>query len=609
VRHDDGDVFEFAHPGGTLDPLCTSNYVEDCLLGTLAHPWNTTNPHEHDTSTGKMYFAKLRTIIPQGVTAYRIRIYDETDANKELPAEWCKLIVDVDSTYGVNCNPKRGLLAAVVSEWKDGVTWRRGSSIVFKYAHPTFTTGKEQYLLDRIIEGADVDDQINQTRLVNFTMTQSTHDTTWRKILTKASSCLYRTEGSADTSWKSCKTDPTSELYRYTPAADPSFSSSFLVERVERPLTNAAGAHVLGPEETFLWVTPDSGLSFQVDAHESQGTVLSAPADPVAPNGMQTWALNGATKRVTMFRNRIVALERCNESGLDCDKRSARTLTPSLLNSHYILGDGSNQDVHAITTLRTFREDGLLDVEAVVVPLLGEVPTMDAFSPIAFTNVLRVRRLSKHYYTTQGTPREIAVATMSMTHQPDFDVDDLPIDYFFPDAPLNTWAYSGQASLRPLPENIDSAGGVEMYFDVTLTDADSDADGILNEVNDYAPVWSHHLLTGAGGAFIYSSTKLTRDAAGRVISQEEFRSPRESPVLSRSSLVTSSYFPVNSSTQARFRGRANGSFAYSSVKIRPRQVSEHFGKRAHLQVLQPPRKSWASLALLNAPRRFRVRRI
>ncbi|MCC7070798.1 MAG: RHS repeat protein [Deltaproteobacteria bacterium] len=470
---------------------------------TLNHPWGASNPSEPEA--GSQYHLRLLAIHPSGVPGYRIRVFHEQD--EDLPAGICAELP------GAACDSARGLLVAVAVEWRQGELWRRGASLHLRWRHiPALSgdiphphaTNKSQYLLTAVVDGVDVDEGgANPEHLVDYRAAASPGALSWRQSLVEASSGLA---GRADA--------PGALLTRIAYAAE----APWLLEEVAQPIIDHEGEIRVVPVERFSWEDHGHGI-FLVGSHESQGVELAASQLPLGPEGVMSWTENGEQLTLRFDMGRPVE---CLAG--DCGRfRTPKRLSPSIANSRYLLGVAVASRPDGSFLLRDFDEEGHAVLEAEVEASGSDQPRMTRtvsgdVEELGFVGVATVRRLTRSYITADEPGRVVAAATRA-SHQ---ESEAL----LFPANAPASWSYTGNAAERPLVTHALTLGGERHYFDVDVSDADTDGDGKLNEPGEALVIWRHRSRTDQEGRNVYASERETRSASGQLLGQVSYGRPR-----------------------------------------------------------------------------------
>jgi RHS repeat-associated protein len=499
----------------------------------------------------------------------RIRFTHEQDGG--LPASWCTLVNETGS-----CIATRGLLVNVAQEWWTGTAWFRGNSLNFRYSEATQAGAgaKPRLTLARILEGADLDaGSTVRTRLADYKYITG-GDVTWRPRLSAVANCADRMNGTADLSGDPC-VDAGAESfktyrYQYQSTSDPTIEDH-LIEKVERPHRTSTGSVGFNTDESFSWDFDAVGPL--VSTHLSQGVELSAPSGPRQPSGTHTWVRNGVPMAITFDANRVVESERCPTGG-SCVTRSARVINAATGDVRAPVGYGRTVAGDGVTTLRILRDDGLVDVEAEVVPSSTATPptmTPSTSTTVTFANVTAWRRVARNYYVG-SPPRLVARASVSPVYDGETTPTGTTSTVSFPTT-QSTWVYAGNAASRTPPAvavnpTSGDAGcsGKENcgYYDVDVFDADTDRDGVLNEAGDDLVVWTHRARVNQGGVRTASSTRTTYDNAMRVLRVEELATARNGASYLRTARSDTAY-PSSITGDNRDRGRALSQTVYSIV--------------------------------------------
>lgn len=571
VVDDDGSEYEFLEGAGAA---------------TEMHPWDTVVlPPELEpiADFANQRHARLRTIYPNGVSGYRVRVFHEQDT--DTPTAAC---TGVDQLG--DCLSTRGLLVAVAAEWisTNQTVWRRGSSLHFKYeAVPASAGTRTQYLLRRIVEGADTDESVpitSPTILSEYGYALGSH--AWRQSLVDVASCVDRTDAlGADNSGTSCIAQPGARLVTYVPGAS---AEAHLIAKVRRPAVSSAGAFILVDDEEFTWA--DDGDVFRVEAHKSAGVDLAIVLGTGEPDGEMSWELNGFTRKVTFDEGWPTRRERCD--GATCvtlRKRAPQfeTLDSGLIGKRAFGNRLSIPPGGHSMTLRKIDANGNVTHEIDLVPTAADEPTMtvDDASGVevvvvdgSFTKILRATR---NYYT--GSPaRLVAAATYTSTDIFNPNVSDLPsepAERRFPTpagAQALGWvALDVSVTARAAPANTTSLGGTAYYFDVDAFDADSGvvdpdtqlaSNGLLNEDGERQVVWSHRVRTDATGGAVVRSSRSIVDIWGRTHWTFEYENTGGATADEHALSKSHNTFRGNASgTAARLRGQPLSSESFADA--------------------------------------------
>ncbi|MDP2341185.1 MAG: hypothetical protein Q8O67_09515 [Deltaproteobacteria bacterium] len=549
VLDDDGTLYEFE---------------EGTNAGTELHPWGVNNPNETDSLLDTVYAARLRTIIPGGQTGFRIRLYHEEDTSG-LPTWVCSSVVGPSTV----CSSSRGLLTLVAQEWLDGATWRRGSSWVLRYSQMLAGSPsiKRQLILSKIEEGADLDDN-GSADATDFATYQYQTDLGWRLLASAVYSCADRTSGSSDASQGPCNEGASQRFLYETETGISGVESQHLIARVQTIMPTTANVFDTQPSEEHDWEFVDG--VFRVGAHRSGQLVLSQSSQSPSPDGIKDWTRNGILRRVTFAAGRPTQTQRCDSSGANCVELVKRDFARSSENHRYTTGSRLSQDSDGVTTVSELDEDGNRTIEAEVIPVSGGAPAVHLNgTAVTFSDVSSVRRVTRHYFSADGTKR-LASATVSITHQPNVaDPTSTTTRQFPATLGATNWSPTIAVGSRKVPNNEIKVGNDDWFYDVDVTDYDGAGTlGTVNELGDRTPVWTHTTQTGLNGVTLYRSSRKTVDAAGRTIAQEDFAAPRAGGTNitpTRISRTDIAYEPVTLTQAARNRGRKKQVTAYATV--------------------------------------------
>ncbi|MCC7070863.1 MAG: hypothetical protein IT383_06045, partial [Deltaproteobacteria bacterium] len=421
------------------------------------------------TENHPTHHARLKRIYPGGALHRKIVLLYEDEPTgsgvEQLPAAACiGLVTGAPSGQG-DCYVPRGLLVKVVTILDDDT---EGPSFELTYTERTSPVSRGRIGLDLVRAGGDRADGASISTLAQTSWLTSTGVV---PRLSRISTRLWctATNGSCD-------------IARYS--WNTTYKSKIVM--VFRPGVSTAGGATTLQDEYFAWELDGNGTEV-VKTHRSLGIeleALSGERDPDIELTTMSWRRNapaGTSEAFTFDDNGN--LIQCS-SGICGDADLTRSYQNHASFPSYSLGPSVVLGQDGFYTFRQWSDAGQLEFECQAAFSDSNVARCYLYPSglveVATPSTAHVRHLERRYYDDNGRLWARAV------YDPDTTLTD---GMRFPastgDASVN-WFDSealSDSSCPSLTASLDIGGAVHRWH-VTVYDADSDGDGVLNELGD-----------------------------------------------------------------------------------------------------------------------------
>lgn len=253
-----------------------------------------------------------------------------------------------------------------------------------------------------------------------------------------------------------------------------------------------------------------------VDTHRSRGVLLEyevGGGNPVHHNDRIDWKKNGIIF-TSYFDTGFGTPTQC-ESGICGAPNELRAYQTSADHARVVLGVSEAPQKDGSSILREYDEESRVLFELVVRPGTGPVTktvTYDVqgsgFDEVDLNGTATMLEARRYYYRDSGELWVLAERQFA----PSTDTNAVSFPTFNGTGDPHGWFFTGTIGAREnstITTGMASATTGYEYYSLSIDEADSDNDGILNEPEDSRTRWSISAAESEGTAQIISSTRST----------------------------------------------------------------------------------------------------